>query len=97
MGISHETSLFATASHGCKKKYPLQPWLWLLRIFFSFATVTDGCKEQNFMGFSQFIYENELSFENMYLPMILAKKKKNHFSFFKVDSQNPKYSLEYVY
>ena len=63
---------------------------------FSFATMTDGCEEANFMGFSQYIYENELTSENMYLPMILAKKSQFHFSFFKVDSQNPKFSLEYL-
>ena len=32
----------------------------------------------------------------MYLPMILAKNCQFHFSFFKVDSQNPKFSLEYL-
>ena len=63
-------------------------------IFF-FATVTDGFKEANFLGFSHFIYENELTSENMYLPMNLAKKSQFHFSFFKVDSQNPKFKLEY--
>ena len=42
---------------------------------FPFETVTDGCKEANFMGLSIYIYENELTFENMYLPMNLAKKE----------------------
>ena len=60
---------------------------------FSFATVTDGCKEANFIGFSDYIYENEVTSENMYLAMILATKKGQfHVSFFKVDSQNPKFS-----
>ena len=63
---------------------------------FSFATMTDGYKEANLMGFSHYIYENELTSENMYLPMILAKKRPFHFSFFKVNSQNPKFSLEYL-
>ena len=63
---------------------------------FSFATTTDGCKEANFKGFSQYIYKNELTSENMYLPMILANMSPFHFSFFKVDSQNPKFSLEYL-
>ena len=66
---------------------------------FSFATVTDVYEEANFMGFFHYIYENELSSENMYLPLILAKKKQKklfHFSFFKVDSQNPKFCLEYL-
>ena len=53
---------------------------------FPFATVTDGCKEANFMGFSNFIYENELTSENMYLPMNLAKESQFHISFFKLDS-----------
>ena len=44
---------------------------------FSFKTVTDGCKEANFMGFSEYICENELDSENMYLTMNLAKKKAN--------------------
>ena len=60
------------------------------------ATVTDGCEEDNFMGFSHYIYKNELTSENMYLPMILTKKSEFHFSFLKVDSQNPKFSLEYL-
>ena len=63
---------------------------------FPFATVTDGCEEANFMGFSHYIYENELTSENKCLPMNLAKKRQFHFSFFKVDSQNPKFSLEYL-
>ena len=63
---------------------------------FPFATVTDGCKEANFMGCSHFIYVNELTSENMYLPMKMAKKGQFHFSFFKVDSQNPKFRLEYL-
>ena len=61
-----------------------------------FATVTDGCEEAYFMGISQYIYENELTCENMYLPMILGKNSQFHFSFFKVDPQNPKFSLEYL-
>ena len=65
--------------------------------FFSpLSTVTEGCKEANFMGFSHYIYENELTSENMYLPMNLAKTSQFHFSFFKVDSQNPKFNLEYL-
>ena len=62
---------------------------------FCFATMTDGCEEASFMGFSHYIYKNEITSENMYLHMILAKKKFN-FSFFKLDSQNPKVSLEYL-
>ena len=46
------------------------------------------------MGFSHFIHENELTSENMYLLMNLAKMSQFHFTFFKVDSQNPKFSLE---
>ena len=42
--------------------------------FLSLATVTDSCEEANFMVFSHNIYENELTSENLYLPMILAKK-----------------------
>ena len=68
----------------------------VVKDIFSFVTATDGGKEANFMGFSHYIYENELTSENMYLPMILAKKSQFHFSFFKVDSQNSKFSLEYL-
>ena len=42
---------------------------------FPFATVTDDCKEANCMGVPHYIYENELTSENMYFPMNLAKKK----------------------
>ena len=58
---------------------------------FSFETVTDGCEEANFKELAHYIYENELTSENMYLAMILAKKSQFHFSFFKVDSKNPKF------
>ena len=34
------------------KNYPLQPWIILAKDIFPFATVTDSCKEVNFMGFS---------------------------------------------
>ena len=39
MGTTHEISLFTTFCHGCKGKK-------------KFATVTNGCKERNFTGFS---------------------------------------------
>ena len=35
--------------------------------------------------------------ESMYLPMNLAKKSQFHFSFFKVDSWNPKFNREYLF
>ena len=84
MGKSHAISLLATVSHGCKEKKK------------TFATVTDGCQEANYMGFSHYIYENELTSENKCLPMNLAKKSQFYFSLLKVDSQNPKFSLEYL-
>ena len=54
---------------------PMIIWLTVAKDIFSFATVTDGCEGANFMGFSQYIYENELTSENIYLPMIFAKKE----------------------
>ena len=63
---------------------------------FPFATVNDGCKDANFMVFSRYIYENKLTSENVYLPIDQAKKSQFHFSFFKVDCQNPKFNLEYL-
>ena len=42
---------------------------------FPFATVIDDGKDANFMGFSHFIYEYDVTSENMYLPMNLEKKK----------------------
>ena len=50
---------------------------WENPMKFPFATVTDGYEEANFMGFSHYIYENELTFENMFLPMNLVKKRAN--------------------
>ena len=41
---------------------------------FTFATMTDGSEEANFMGFSNYILEKRLTSENMYLPMNLAKR-----------------------
>ena len=69
----------------------------LAKDIFPFATLTDGCKEANIMGFFYYIYKYELTSENMYLPMDLANKSQFHFSFFKVDSQNPKFNLEYLH
>ena len=46
---------------------------------FPFATVTDKCEVANFMGFYPCIYENEMTSENMYLPMNLAKKSQFNF------------------
>ena len=34
-----------------KEKYPSQQWLMVAMDIFPFATVTDGCKEADFMGF----------------------------------------------
>ena len=69
---------FATLTHGCKSFFSL------------FAITTDGGEEANFMEFSHYIYENELTSKNLYFPMNFAKKSHFYFSFFKVDSQNPK-------
>ena len=74
MGKSHEISFIATVSQVTKGKYPLQPWLMVAKNTFPFETVTDSCKEANFIGFSKYIYEKELSSENMYLPMYLQKR-----------------------
>ena len=75
----------------------LQPSVTVATGKILFATVVIvGCEEAYFMGFYQYIYGNELTSENMYLPMNLAKKSQFHFSFFKVESQNPKFSLEYL-
>ena len=60
-------------------------------------SVRHGCKDASFMGFSHFIFEHELTSENMYFPMNLAKKSQFHFSFFKLDSQNPKFSSGYLW
>ena len=46
--------------------------------------------------FPMIFIKNKTTSENMYLPINLAKKCQFHFSFFKVDSQNPKFSLEYL-
>ena len=64
---------------------------------FPFATMIGSCKDANFMGFSYYIYVNTLTSESMNLPINLAKKSQFHFSFFKVDSQNPKFSVEYLF
>ena len=57
--------------------------------------MTNGCKEADFMGFSHYIYENELNSE--FLIMKLEEEKKQfYFLFFIVDSQYPKFSLKYL-
>ena len=58
---------------------------------FPFETLIDGCKDANFMGFSKYINENDLTSEKHVFTYILAKKSQFHFSLFKVDSQNPKF------
>ena len=98
MWKSHEISLFATVSHGCKGKIILcNHDSWLQRIFFSLQPWLAVAKRQISWHFPIiYIYKNELTSENMYLPMNMAKKSQFHFSFFKVDSQNPKFNLEYL-
>ena len=64
---------------------------------FPFATVTDGCKEANFMRFSHYIYKNWFTSRKHVFTYEFGKKKcQFHFSFFKVDSQNPKFNSEYL-
>ena len=55
LGKSYEISLFPTLSHGGKGKtnYPLQLLDMVAKDILPFASVPDGCKEANFMGFSQ--------------------------------------------
>ena len=48
------------------------------------------------MEFYHYIYENELTSENIYLPINLGKKSQFHFSLFKADSQNHKLNLVYL-
>ena len=69
----------------------------VVKDIFPFATVTDCCKGASLMGFPHYIFENELTFENMYLPINLAKKRQFNFSFFKVDSQIHKFGSEDLY
>ena len=52
----------------------LQPLVTVAKDIFPFATVTESCKEANFMGCSHHIYENLLTSENMNLLMNFAKK-----------------------
>ena len=77
---------------------PLQPPVTVAKGKISFSTMTHGGKGYflGFIGFSHYIYENELTSENMYLPMILTKNSHFNFSFFKVDCQNHKFNLEYL-
>ena len=51
MGKSHEISLFATVIHGCKGKSNIFP----------VATVTEGCEEANFIGWSHYIADLQIS------------------------------------
>ena len=80
----------------------LQPSVTVAKRKIFFATMTHGCKgyfsicnpdwrlqRGKFYGIFNNIHENELTSENMYLPMNLAKKNQFPCSFFKVDSQNP--------
>ena len=75
----------------------------------SFATVTDGCIEPNLIGyshFSQFFLESFTKNEDFIEIFHKITLFCNHqswlpkgqflFSFFKVDSQNPKFILEYL-
>ena len=78
------------------EKYPFQPWLVGAKDIFLFATMTEGYQDANFIGFSHNIYENELTSENMYLPMNFTKKSQFYFPFLKVYSQNPKLNLQYL-
>ena len=48
------------------------------------------------MGFSHYIYENELTSENMYLPMNLAKKEQISSLILQNRFPESKISLEYL-
>ena len=63
---------------------------------FPFATVTGGCEEANFMGFFQLYFWKLAYFWKYVFSDEFGKKRQFHFSFFKVDSQNPKFYLEYL-
>ena len=53
METSKDINLFENVSRGCKEKNILcNHESWFPRIFFPFATKTEGCKEANFTGFS---------------------------------------------
>ena len=42
------------------------------------------------------ISKNELTSENMYLPLNLEKRAKTKFKLFKIGSHNPKFNLQYL-
>ena len=87
MGKSHEISVFATVSHGCKGENILwNHYSWLQRIF-SLCNRDWWLWRGKFYWIFHYIYENELTFENMYLPMNLAKKEP--FSFLNLQRRFP--------
>ena len=53
-----------------------------------FATVSHGCEGKIFFA--------TMTYEKKNISMNLAKNSKMHFSFFKVNPQNPKFNLEYL-
>ena len=80
-GKSHYISLLQPSVTVAKGKY-----------HFPFLTVTDSCKEVNFMGFSHYIYAKELTHV---LPYEFGQKRGwFNVSFVKVESHNPKFHSE---
>ena len=97
MGKSHEIILFATVRHGCEGKNilrnhdswlrkifsPLQPWLTVAKRLISWDFPIIFMKISWLLKICIYLW-------------IWQKKSQFHFSFFKVDSQNPKFNLEYL-
>ena len=96
MGNSHEISIFATVRHGCKGKNILcNHDSWLQRIFFALQPWLTVAKRQILWDFPIiFIKMRWLPKTCIYLWF--WQNSEFNFSFFKVDFQNPKVSLEYL-
>ena len=79
-GKNHELSLFATVYHSCKEKNILRNHdSWLQRKFFPLPPWLTVAKRLISWDFPILFMKNELTSENMYLPMNLAKKSQFYF------------------
>ena len=90
--------LFATISHGCEGENILRNHeSWLRKIFFPSQPCVTVAKRLISWDFPTiFMKISWLLKTCVYLWIWQKKKSQFHFSFFKVDSQNPKFNLEYL-
>ena len=97
MRKSHEISIFATISHGCKEKNILfNHDAWLQRILFPLQPLLTISKRPISWDFPIIFMKRSQPLKICVYLWIWQKKGKFHFAFFKIDSNNPQFNWDYL-